>query len=262
MTSPIETQPIIKITNLTTKLGGQHVQKKLNLSIFPQEIIGIIGGSGSGKTTLLRAILMLLAPTAGSVQVFGKEVTRCTMQEANQIRHRWGVLFQQNALFSALNVLENVRFPLRTFAHFPEEMEEKLARLKIAMSGLPQEAALKYPAELSGGMAKRAGLARAIALDPELLFLDEPTAGLDPKSAAEFDTLILKLHKGLGLTVMVITHDLNSLARIATKVAFLGDGKVLGFAPLEELMQDPHPMIQAYFGGDKASSQKKEKKKK
>jgi phospholipid/cholesterol/gamma-HCH transport system ATP-binding protein len=243
-------EPIIKITNLSTKLGGQSVHTGLNLSIFPQEIIGIIGGSGSGKTTLLRAILMLLSPTTGSIEIFGKEVRRCTMQEANEIRHRWGVLFQQNALFSALTVLENIRFPLRTFAQFPPEMEEKLALLKIAMSGLPQEAAMKYPAELSGGMAKRAGLARAIALDPELLFLDEPTAGLDPKSAAEFDTLILKLHKGLGLTVMVITHDMHSLARIATKVAFLGEGKVLAVAPLKELMQNPHPMIQAYFAGE------------
>jgi len=249
MTSLTPLQPVIEIKNLTNRLGGQAVQNGLNLSVSRGEIIGIIGGSGSGKTTLLRTILMLLRPTAGSIKVFGTDVTQCSATEADIVRRRWGVLFQQNALFSSLSVLENVQFPLRTFTRLPLNIQEQIALLKIAMSGLPQSAAVKSPAELSGGMAKRAALARAIALDPELLFLDEPTAGLDPKSAAEFDTLILNLRHGLGLTVMIITHDMDSLSRVADKVAFLGEGKVLALAPLAEVMKDPHPLIQDYFSG-------------
>jgi phospholipid/cholesterol/gamma-HCH transport system ATP-binding protein len=246
-----ESPPVIEIKNLTNQLGDHRVQNGLNLSVLPHEILGIIGGSGSGKTTLLRSILMLLKPTAGSIHVFGKDVTRCSAKEANAIRRRFGVLFQKNALFSSLNVLENVQFPLRTFTRLPISVQENIALLKIAFSGLPQTAATKYPSELSGGMEKRAALARAISLDPELLFLDEPTAGLDPKSAAEFDALILNLCRGLGLTVVIITHDMDSLSRIADRVAFLGDGKVLAVAPLAELMKNEHPMIQDYFSAHK-----------
>jgi phospholipid/cholesterol/gamma-HCH transport system ATP-binding protein len=239
--------PAIEIKGLVNRLGGKKIQDGLELSVPRGEILGIIGGSGSGKTTLMRSILMLLKPTKGSIKVFGSEITRCSPKEANAIRRRWGVLFQQNALFSSLSVLENVRFPLRTFTQLPQETQEKIALLKIALSGLPQDAAVKYPSELSGGMEKRAALARAIALDPELLFLDEPTAGLDPKSAAEFDELILNLHRGLGLTVIIITHDITSLSRVASKVAFLGEGKVLAVAPLAELKKNSHPVIQDYF---------------
>lgn len=247
MVASPQTQPAIEIKGLVNQLGGKKIQDGLELSVSRGEILGVIGGSGSGKTTLLRSILMLLKPTKGSIKVFGLDITRCSPSEANAVRHRWGVLFQQNALFSSLNVLENVQFPLRTFTRLPTHMQEKIALLKIVLSGLPQDAAVKYPSELSGGMEKRAALARAIALDPELLFLDEPTAGLDPKSAAEFDTLILNLRRGLGLTVVIITHDMDSLSRIADRVAFLGEGKVLAVAPLAELKKNTHPSIQNYF---------------
>ena len=242
-------ESLIDISQLQTRLGEQIVHQDLHLSIFKHEILGIIGGSGSGKTTLMRSILMLLKPTSGSIKIFGQETTTCNIQQANHIRRRWGVLFQQNALFSSLNVLENVQFPLRTFTTLPDALQQKIALLKIAMAGLPQDAATKYPSELSGGMQKRAALARAIALDPDILFLDEPTAGLDPVSAQAFDQLILNLQHGLSLTVVIITHDIHSLARISQRVAFLGEKKVLAALPLTELMKNPHPMIQAYFTG-------------
>ncbi len=238
---------IIDIKNLETKLGGQAIHKNLNLTVNQREILGIVGGSGSGKTTLLRAILMLLRPTAGSIKVFGTEITQCTEQQASAVRHRWGMLFQQNALFSSLNVLENVQFPLVNFTQLPVTVQEQIALLKIALVGLPDTAAIKYPAELSGGMQKRAGLARAIALDPELLFLDEPTAGLDPQSAEALDELVLHLRDNLDLTVVIVTHDLDTLWRISDRVAFLGEGNVLSAAPLAKLMEDSHPSIQAYF---------------
>lgn len=248
----MKTSPIIEIQNLSNRLGGQMVHEGLNLSIHKKEILGIVGGSGSGKTTLLRSILMLLRPTSGSIKVFDQDILNCSAREADAVRHRWGVLFQQNALFSSLNLLENVQFPLRTFTHLPADVQEQIALLKITLSGLPQEAALKYPAELSGGMQKRAALARAIALDPELLFFDEPTSGLDPKSAEEFDELILNLRHSLGFTVVMVTHDLDSLSRVADRVAFLGEGKVLAVSPLPELMKNPYPLIQEYFSGYKS----------
>lgn len=249
--------PLIDIVNLENRLGGQLVHKQLNLSINKGEIVGIVGGSGSGKTTLLRSILMLLKPTAGSIKVFGMDILKCSPDTMLEIQHRWGVLFQHNALFSSLTLLENVLFPLHNFTQLSMELQEKIALLKILMSGLPVSAASKYPSELSGGMQKRAGLARAIALDPELLFLDEPTSGLDPQSAAGFDELILDLRKGLGLTVVMVTHDLDSLWRIADRVAFLGEGKVLAALPLPELLKQPHPLIQTYFSGHRAERLKR-----
>lgn len=241
--------PIIEITGLVNQLGGHKVHDGLDLTVNKQEILGIVGGSGSGKTTLLRSILMLLRPTAGSIKVFDTEVINCSEQTAREVRHRWGVLFQQNALFSSLTLLENVQFPLVNFTRLPKDVQEQIALLKIVLSGLSADAALKYPSELSGGMQKRAGLARAIALDPELLFLDEPTAGLDPQSAIDLDKLILHLRDSLGLTVVIVTHDLDTLERISDRVAFLGEAKVLATQPLTELMKNPHPLIQAYFRG-------------
>lgn len=242
---------MIEIQNLSNFLGNQMVHQALNLSVRKKEILGIVGGSGSGKTTLLRSILMLLRPTSGSIKVFDQDIIHCSAEQANAVRHRWGVLFQQNALFSSLNLLENVQFPLRTFTRLPIHVQEQIALLKIAMSGLPQSAAIKYPAELSGGMQKRAALARAIALDPELLFFDEPTSGLDPKSAEAFDDLLINLRHSLGFTVVMVTHDLDSLSRVADRVAFLGEGKVLAVSPLPELMKNPHPLIQDYFSAYK-----------
>ena len=241
--------PVIEISKLKNNLGGQWVHNGLDLTVNKREILAIVGGSGSGKTTLLRSILMLRQPTSGTIRVFGTEMTQCTLAQSLAVRRRWGVLFQYNALFSSLTIQENVLFPLRTFTHLPVSLAQQLANLKIVMAGLNVEVGSRYPSELSGGMQKRAGLARAISLDPELLILDEPTTGLDPQSAEALDELILQLREGLGLTVVMVTHDLDSLWRVTDRVAFLGEGKVLATLPMSELVKDPHPLIQAYFSG-------------
>ena len=247
-----ETPKIIEVAGLKNFLGDRWVHKDLDLTIRKGEIIAIIGGSGCGKTTLLRSLLMLLKPTAGSIHMFDIDVTRATAAEALEVQKRMGVLFQNNALFSSLTLLENVLFPLKEYTRLPQTVCNELAVLKIILSGLEAEAANKYPAELSGGMQKRGALARAIALDPELLFLDEPTAGLDPNSAGDFDQLILKLHDSLGLTVVIVTHDLDTLWTVPERVVFLGEGKVLAAEPMAELMQEQHPLIQEYFSGPRA----------
>jgi len=238
---------IIEIQALTNRLGGQLVHEDLNLRVKQHEILAIVGGSGSGKTTILRSILMLLQPSGGSIRVFDTDIMRCSEAEAVQVRRRWGVMFQKSALFSSLTVLENVMFPLQEFTQLSPQRCQEIALLKMAFVGLPFDAAQKYPAQLSGGMQKRTAAARAIALDPELLFLDEPTAGLDAKSAAEFEDLVLHLRNVLGLTIVLITHDLSTLRRICDRVAFLGERKVLACLPFAELMQQKHPLIQDYF---------------
>jgi phospholipid/cholesterol/gamma-HCH transport system ATP-binding protein len=240
---------IVAVKNLKNKFGSQWVHTGIDLDIRRREIIGIVGGSGSGKTTFFRSILTLQRPTSGAVEVFGTDIVTAKREQLNAVRQRWGVLFQQSALFSAMTVKENILFPIREFIpNLPEDFLEEIALLKIRLVGLPLHAAHKYPAQLSGGMLKRAAAARAIALDPELLFLDEPTSGLDPASSREFDQLILNLRDLLGLTIIVITHDPESL-KVTDRVAFLGDGKLLDCAPLMELMKNPHPMIQEYFKG-------------
>jgi phospholipid/cholesterol/gamma-HCH transport system ATP-binding protein len=242
-------QPIIDIQQVKIQLGGTWVHQGLNLSVHQGEILGIVGGSGSGKTTLLREILMLQPPDSGSIRVFGQELTTASPAEKLTIQRRWGVLFQQNALFSSLNVLENVSFPLKEHTRLDKKTIKELAQLKILAVGLANEVAIKYPSELSGGMQKRAALARAIVLDPELLFLDEPTAGLDPDSASGLDELILNLQATMGLTVVIITHDLDTLWRITNRVAFLGEGKVLCVDSMAELAKQTHPLIKGFFGG-------------
>jgi phospholipid/cholesterol/gamma-HCH transport system ATP-binding protein len=243
------TEIIIEVKDLKNKLGGQWVHDGIDIDIQKREIIGIVGGSGSGKTTFLRSILMLQKPTSGSIKIFGTDILTAKDKELEPIRRRWGVLFQQSALFSSMNILENVIFPVREFIpHLPEDFLKQIGLLKISLVGLPLSAAYKFPAELSGGMKKRAAAARAIILDPELLFLDEPTSGLDPVSSREFDKLILDLRDMLGLTILVVTHDPESL-KVTDRVAFLGDGKLIDFAPLEELKKNPHPSVQAYFTG-------------
>lgn len=249
--------PIIEINDLNTYLGKSWIHKSLNLTVQRGEILGIVGGSGSGKTTLLRQMLALDHPVSGSIRIFGKEVTTATTHTLLSIQRRWGVLFQQNALFSSLTVLENTAFPLNEQSALNKETIDELAMLKILLAGLPADAANKYPAELSGGMQKRAGLARAIVLDPELIFLDEPTAGLDPNTASGFDELILNLQATMGLTIVMITHDLDSLWRITNRVAFLGEGKVLCVAPIEELVKNPHPLIQEFFSGVRGKAAEK-----
>lgn len=245
----MEKKVVIAVQDLKNKLGGQWVHNGISLDIYQKEIIGIVGGSGSGKTTFLRSILMLQKPTSGVIKVFDTDILTADVKALDKIRQRWGVLFQQSALFSSMNVLENVLFPIREFMpHTPEALLKQIGLLKITLVGLPTSAAYKFPSELSGGMQKRAAAARAIALDPELLFLDEPTSGLDPVSSRSLDQLILHLRDMLGLTIIVITHDPESL-KVTDRVIFLGEGKLLDYAPLEDLKKNPHPMIKAYFEG-------------
>ena len=240
-------EPIIEITGLKNYLGNQWVHSDVNLTVNQGEIVAIIGGSGSGKTTIFRCLLMLLKPTAGHIKIFGRDLSTLSEQEATRLRQRWGMLFQHSALFSALTVQDNIMFPMREFTSLDNSFMQELAMLKLALVGLPKESAGKFPSQLSGGMQRRAAAARAIAMDPELLFLDEPTTGLDPHSARRFDDLVLFLRDTLNLTVVMISHDIESLRRITDRVAFIGDGKVLAVAPLAELMQNPHPMIVDYF---------------
>jgi phospholipid/cholesterol/gamma-HCH transport system ATP-binding protein len=242
-------ESIIDVNNVTLQLGGAIVHQDLSLQVKRGEILAIVGGSGSGKTTLLREMLMLTRPDSGSVRIFGQELVSATPKTLLEVGKRWGVLFQQNALFSSLTVLENVAFPLREHTLLDPQTIRELALLKILLAGLPLEAAPKYPSELSGGMEKRAALARAIVLDPELLFLDEPTSGLDPDSAAAFDELILKLQSTMGLTVVMVTHDVDSLWHVTNRVAFLGQGKVLCVDHMTKLVNHSDPLIQAFFNG-------------
>ncbi len=242
-------QPVIEVNGLKLKLGDTWVHNGINLKIYPGEILGIVGGSGSGKTTLLREILMLQPLSSGSIKVFGNELTTASSEVLLGVQKRWGVLFQQNALFSSLTVLENCEFPLKEKLRLDHDMIRDLALLKIQLVGLPLDAANKYPAELSGGMQKRAALARALVLDPELLFLDEPTAGLDPDSAGELDDLILKLKKAMNLTVVLVTHDLDSLWHITDRVAFLADGKVLYVDELKNIVKHEDQPIKKFFNG-------------
>jgi phospholipid/cholesterol/gamma-HCH transport system ATP-binding protein len=241
------TFPFIEITDLKIRLGDTVVHDGLSLSVQAGEILAIVGGSGSGKTTLLREMLLLDRPDAGSIRLFNQELTRMSPVGLRSIQRRWGVLFQQNALFSSLTVLENTAFPLHEHTKLDNGTINKLALLKILAAGLSVDAALKYPSELSGGMQKRAALARAMALDPQVLFLDEPTSGLDPDSAAAFDELVINLKTTLGLTIVMVTHDLDSLWKVTDRVAFLGEKRTLCVAPIAELAHNPHPLIQAFF---------------
>lgn len=243
------TDDIIVIKNLATQFGDTVIHRNLNLTVKRGEILGIVGGSGSGKTTLLREMLSLTKPSAGSIRIFDHEMVNASPATLLAVQQRWGVLFQQNALFSSLTLLENVAFPLKEHTQLDQKTINQLALLKIIMAGLPADAAIKYPAELSGGMQKRAGLARAIVLDPELIFLDEPSAGLDPNTAAGLDELILNLQSTMGLTIVMVTHDLDSLWKVTNRVAFLGEKKVLCLAPMPEIIKNPNAEIQAFFNG-------------
>lgn len=243
---------IIEVRHLQNKFGDQWVHRDVEFSVKRGEIIAVIGGSGCGKTTLLRSILRLMTPTAGEISVFGTDVLKASSKMLLDIQKRWGVMFQSGALFSSLTVLENVLYVLNEFASVSHASQVELAKIKIAVSGLELSASNKYPAELSGGMKKRAALARAIALDPELIFLDEPTAGLDPKSAGDLDDLILEMRKTLGLTFVMITHDLDTLWYVPDRILFLGEGRVLAYDSMEKVYQDSHPAIRSYFSGHRA----------
>jgi len=246
--------PAIEIRGLSTRFGSLLVHEDLDLEVRRGEVLALVGGSGSGKTTLLREIIMLLEPSGGSIRLLGEELTGIGADAALRLRRRFGVLFQMGALFSSLTVLENVMVPLREHTGLPKEWLRELAVLKMALAGLPAHAADKLPRQLSGGMLKRASLARSLALDPELLFLDEPTAGLDPLSAGALDELVLQLKESLGLTIVMVTHDLDSLWRTTDRVAFLGERRVIGLAPMRELVRSPHPVIRDYFDCPRAQA--------
>ena len=238
----------IRVRGLRTQFGAQVVHQDLDLDVRRGEILGVVGGSGTGKSVLLRSIIGLNRPAAGRIEVLGRSVQEEWNGGGDLDRH-WGVLFQEGALFSALTVSENVQAPLREHFNLPDGFLREVAALKVAMVGLPPNAGAKFPSELSGGMKKRAGLARALALDPPLLFLDEPTAGLDPISAAQFDSLLGQLKATLDLTVFLVTHDLDTLYTICDRVAVLAEGRVIAVAPVHELERNPHPWIQEYFQG-------------
>jgi phospholipid/cholesterol/gamma-HCH transport system ATP-binding protein len=242
--------PIILVRGLRTSFGEQIIHDDLSLDVRRGEILGVVGGSGTGKSVLMRSIIGLQKPDEGEIEVLGENMIGRSEDEAKNIRRRWGILFQNGALFSTLTVAENVEVPIHEeFPHLKPPLLDEIASYKIAMSGLEPEAGPKYPSELSGGMRKRAGLARALALDPELLFLDEPTAGLDPIGAAAFDELIRALHRKLELTVFLITHDLDTLYAICDRVAVLADKKVVAVGTIPELLSLDHPWIQEYFNG-------------
>jgi phospholipid/cholesterol/gamma-HCH transport system ATP-binding protein len=241
--------PVIDVNHVGTRFGTAVVHEDVSLMINPGEVFAIAGGNGSGKSTLLREIVGLQVPTSGTIQLFGRDSARLREGKAQDIYRRFGIMFQQGALFSSLTLAENVAVPLKEHTNLQPDLIREIVALKIASVGLPIDSVSKYPSELSGGMRRRAALARAIVMDPELLFLDEPTAGLDPVIAAGFDELVLQLKALLGLTVVMITHDLDTLWRIADRVAVLGNGKVLGIGTMAELAESSDPIIQEYFHG-------------
>jgi phospholipid/cholesterol/gamma-HCH transport system ATP-binding protein len=256
MTDDTGDYPIV-VEGLRNAFGSTVVHDNLSLNVRKGEILGVVGGSGTGKSVLMRSIIGLQRPSEGDILVFGRSITEAQPDEVIGVRSRWGVLFQGGALFSTLTVGENVEVPLMQF--YPElsaDLRKEIASLKVRLSGLPEDDAYKYPSELSGGMRKRAGLARALALDPELLFLDEPTAGLDPIGAAAFDVLTRELTETLGLTVFLITHDLDTLYEICDRVAVLADGHVIAVGTIAELLATDHPWIQEYFNGPRGRAAK------
>jgi phospholipid/cholesterol/gamma-HCH transport system ATP-binding protein len=249
---PVGEDPIIRVRGVTVGFGDRLILENLDLDVAKGEILGFVGGSGTGKSVLMRTILGLNRRRAGTVEVFGHDLDRIDEATRTGIERSWGVLFQQGALFSSLTVLQNIQVPMREHMRLSTGLMDDLARLKLAMVGLPADAAEKYPSELSGGMIKRASLARALALDPAIVFLDEPTSGLDPIGAGEFDDLIVKLRDTLGLTVFMVTHDLDSLRTACDRIAVLGNRRVLVTGPMSVMLAFDHPWVKAYFRGARA----------
>jgi len=243
--------PLIKVRGLRNQFGTHVVHDNLDLDVRHGEVLGIVGGSGTGKSVLVNTILGLKQPDAGEIYIRGRAMSGLSRKDRSELEKRRGVLFQSGALFSSLTVQENVMTPMREHVRIPVSLMRELANLKLGLVGLPPEVGFKRPSELSGGMKKRAGLARALSLDPDLLFLDEPTAGLDPIGAAAFDALILELSQTLNLTVVMITHDLDSLYAICDRVAVLAEKRVVANERLSALIRNPHPWIQEYFDGSR-----------
>jgi phospholipid/cholesterol/gamma-HCH transport system ATP-binding protein len=243
---------VIKVRDLVVDFQSHRVLNGVNVELNRGEVLGFVGASGAGKSTLARTIIGLLPKRAGTIEILGADIDKADDEQKRAIDRRWGVLFQQGALFSSLTVGKNVEFPIREYLRLSDMLTTEIAIAKLEMVGLSPDVYREYPSELSGGMVKRVGLARALALDPEILFLDEPTSGLDPISAGEFDQLILTLQETLGISVFMVTHDLDSLHRVCDRIAVLGEGKILEAGPMEQMLASQHPWLVSYFHGARA----------
>ena len=248
MAAAQEKDVVIKVRGLVTGFGSKILHDHIDLDVYRGEVLGVVGGSGSGKSVLMRTIISLIRPKEGTIEVLGRPVSEAEVPAMRALEMRWGVLFQEGALFSSQTVAENIQVPLREYTDMSQQLMDEIAAMKLTMVGLPPDTAEKYPSELSGGMKKRAGLARALALDPELLFLDEPTAGLDPISANQFDELINQLQESLGLTVMMVTHDIDTLRAVTDRIAVLVNKKLV-IGTIDELRKNHDPWIKDYFSG-------------
>jgi phospholipid/cholesterol/gamma-HCH transport system ATP-binding protein len=248
--APLEV--LIRVRDLVVEFGRHRVLDRLSLDVRRGEILGLVGGSGSGKSVLMRTIIGLVPKRQGRIEVFGIDLDQASEAERRALERRWGILYQQGALFSSLTVRENIMFPMREHLDISESLMHEVAMAKLDLVGLDPDDAEKFPAELSGGMTKRVALARALALDPEIVFLDEPTSGLDPIIAGDFDSLIQTLQQTLGLTVFMVTHDLDSLNSVCDRVAALADGRIVAEGPISTMLASQHPWVQAYFHGKRA----------
>jgi phospholipid/cholesterol/gamma-HCH transport system ATP-binding protein len=243
---------VIKVRDLVVDFLNHRVLNGVNLDLYRGEILGFVGASGAGKSTLTRTVIGLLPKRSGLIEVLGVDLDKADYQRKRAIDRRWGILFQQGALFSSLTVGKNIEFPIREYLHLSDRLTTEIAIAKLELVGLDPDVYRDYPSELSGGMIKRVGLARALALDPEILFLDEPTSGLDPISAGDFDQLILTLQETLGISVFMVTHDLDSLHRVCDRIAVLGEGKILEAGTMDRMLESQHPWLQSYFHGARA----------
>ncbi len=250
-------RPLITVRNLVTQFGERIIHEGVNLTIYEDEIYGILGGSGSGKTTILRELIMLQEPKSGEIEILGHNLFRARHEALDRLRSQWGVLFQFGALFTSLTIGENIAVKLKENTRLSESLIEDIVVTKLEMVGLDRKVAALYPSELSGGMVKRAALARALAMDPRLLFLDEPTSGLDPISAEQFDHLIVQLKNLLGLTIVMVTHDIDSIFSVVDRMAVLGDKKVVAEGSIDQVIQVEHPFIRQFFGGNRAMTRRK-----
>jgi phospholipid/cholesterol/gamma-HCH transport system ATP-binding protein len=248
----IGNEAVISVRDLVVGFNGVTVLDHVTLDVFRGEVLGFVGGSGAGKSVLMRTIIGLIPKQTGSIMVFGADMHEANEKERQAIERRWGVLFQEGALFSSLNVRQNVQFPIREYLGLSTRLMNEIAVAKLEMVGLHADVCEKYPSELSGGMTKRVALARALALDPDIVFLDEPTSGLDPISAAEFDELIRTLQRTLGLTVFMVTHDLDSLHTVCDRIAVLADRNIIAAGPMEMMLKSEHPWLKSYFRGKRA----------